>query len=175
MVESRTFAAGIAFGESPRWGPDDRLWLSDWGAGDVLAVGDGDVEPEVMARLDFRSFRPFCIDWTPDGRDLVIVAPDRLLRREADGSLVAHADLSGVGPGFWNEIVVDGRGNAYLNDVGFNMPAGERPRPGTIALLTPDGSVRQVGDGLMFPNGMVVTADNSTLICAESYAKKLTR
>jgi sugar lactone lactonase YvrE len=174
MAELRTLAEGIAFGESPRWGPDERLWLSDWGAGEILAVGDGGGEPEVMARLSFGSFQPFCIDWTPDGQLLVVAAPDQLLRRETHGSLTPYADLSGVGRGFWNEIVVDGRGNAYLNDVGFNMPAGEQPRPGTIALLTRDGSLRQVGDGVMFPNGMAVTGDNSTLICAESYAKKLT-
>jgi sugar lactone lactonase YvrE len=43
-----------------------------------------------------------------------------------------------------------------------------------IALITPDGAARQVADGVMFPNGMAVTADNSTLIVAESYAKRLT-
>jgi sugar lactone lactonase YvrE len=31
-----------------------------------------------------------------------------------------------------------------------------------------------VADGLAFPNGMVVTPDDSTLIVAESYAKRLT-
>ena len=43
-----------------------------------------------------------------------------------------------------------------------------------IALVTPDGSVRQVADGVAFPNGMVVTPDNATLILAESYGNRLT-
>src|SRR4029450_6748234 len=43
-----------------------------------------------------------------------------------------------------------------------------------IALAPPDGSARQVADGVAFPNGMVVTPDNATLILAESYGKKLT-
>ena len=43
-----------------------------------------------------------------------------------------------------------------------------------MALVTPDGAVRQVADGLAFPNGMAVTADNATLIVAESYGNKLT-
>lgn len=38
----------------------------------------------------------------------------------------------------------------------------------------PDDSLRQVADDLAFPNGMVVTPDNSTLIVAESYPGKLT-
>lgn len=127
-----------------------------------------------MTRAHFASFQPFCIDFTPDGRLLVVSALDRVLRREPDGSLMPHADLSNAGPGYWNEIVVDGRGNAYLNDVGFDMPAGEQPSPGAIALLASDGPARQVAEGVTFPNGMAVMADNSTLICAESYARKLT-
>lgn len=73
----------------------------------------------------------------------------------------------------WNEIVVDGRGNIYVNSVGFRFGE-EEFRPGVIVLITPDGSVRQVADDIAFPNGMVVTPDNSTLIIAESWASKLT-
>jgi sugar lactone lactonase YvrE len=116
------------------------------------------------------------IDWLPDGRLLVVAARDgRLLRQEPDGSLVTHADLSGLADRGhpWNEIVVDGRGNVYLNNQGFDFPGGEFA-PGTIALLTPDGSARLVADGIAFPNGMAVTPDNSTLIVAESYGQKLT-
>jgi len=69
---------------------------------------------------------------------------------------------------------VDGRGNTYVNGGGFDLLAGEKFAPGIIALLAPDGSARQVADGIAFPNGMAVTADNSTLIIAESYAKRLT-
>src|SRR3989442_11545069 len=56
---------------------------------------------------------------------------------------------------------------------GFDFPGGEFA-PGIVALVTPDGSARQVADGVAFPNGMVVTPDNSTLIVAESYGNKLT-
>jgi sugar lactone lactonase YvrE len=164
---------GLCFGESLRW-HEDRLWLADWGDQQVLAV-DGEGRPEVMARVDFPAF-PMCIDWLPDGRLLIVAARDgRLLRQEPDGSLVTHADLSGLArrghP--WNEIVVDGRGNAYLTNQGFDFPGGEFA-PGTIALLKPGGSAEPVADGIAFPNGMAVTPDNSTLIVAESYGQKLT-
>ena len=56
--------------------------------------------------------------------------------------------------------MVDGRGNIYVN-CGF----------GTIALVTTDGSVRQVADGIAFPNGMAISPDNSTLIISESHAE----
>ena len=129
----------------------------------------------MMARVDFPAF-PMCIDWLPDGRLLIVAARDgRLLRQEPDGSLVTHSDLSGLAaPGHpWNEIVVDGRGNAYLNNQGFDFP-GDQFAPGMIALLTSDGSARPVADGIAFPNGMAITPDNSTLIVAESYGQKLT-
>ncbi len=73
----------------------------------------------------------------------------------------------------WNEIVVDGRGNVYVNNIGFNFP-GEDFAPGLIALVRPDGSVRKVADDVAFPNGMAVTGDNSTLVLAESYGNILT-
>ncbi len=160
----RTLMTGLMFGESPRWGHDDRLWLADWGAQEVVAV-DLEGTSEVMVQLRFPSFQPICIDWLPDGRLLIVSASDRLLlRRETDGSLVTHADLTGLSHLGFNEIVVDGRGNAYVNGGGFNLMAGEKFAPGIVALVTPDGSARQVADGIAFPNGMAVTPDNSTLI-----------
>ena len=169
MPEPQMLITGIAFGESPRW-HDGRLWFADWGAQELIAV-DLEGRSEVVVRVP--SF-PFCVDWLPDGRLLIVSARDRLLLRwEPDGSLATHADLSGLSYYPWNEIVVDGRGTAYVNNIGFEFPCGEFA-PGTVALLTPDGSVRQVADGVAFPNGMAVTPDNSTLIVAESYANKLT-
>jgi sugar lactone lactonase YvrE len=115
---------------------------------------------------------PFCIDRLPDGR-LVVVSNSQLLRREDDGDLVVHADLRELSTKPWNDIVIDGRGNIYVNNIGFDFPGGEFA-PGLIALVRPDGSVRQVADGLAFPNGMAVSQDNRTLVVAESYAGKLT-
>jgi sugar lactone lactonase YvrE len=156
VPELRILASGLAFPESPRW-HDDRLWFSDWGAQELIAA-DLEGKTEVVARV--QSF-PFCIDWLPDGRLLIVHSRDRLLlRREPDGSLVTHADLGRLTDG-WNEIVVDGRGNAYVNG-------------GIVALVTPGGSARQVAEGIDFGNGMAVTPDNSTLIVAESHGKRLT-
>jgi sugar lactone lactonase YvrE len=57
--------------------------------------------------------------------------------------------------------------------VGFNPTAGEAFRPGSVSHVAPDGSVRKVADDIAFPNGMAVTADNSTLIVADSYRHHL--
>jgi sugar lactone lactonase YvrE len=168
MAELRTLMTGIGLGESPRW-HEGRLWFSDWVAHEVIAL-DRDGGHDVMAKVD--AF-PFSIDWLPDG-PMVITAGRELLRMEPDGSLVTHVDLSDLSDYGWNEIVVDGRGNAYVNGPGFDMMAGGDFAPGTIAIVRPDGSAEQVAGGVAFPNGMVVTPDDSTLIVADSYAKELT-
>src|SRR5262249_12019476 len=114
------------------------------------------------------------LGFLPDGRLLVVSMRDGLLlRREPDGALATHANLTGLSRHPWNDLVVDGRGNAYVNNIGFTFPAGEF-RPGIVAAVTPDGVARQVADGLAFPNGMAVTPDNGTLIIAESYGARLT-
>jgi sugar lactone lactonase YvrE len=69
--------------------------------------------------------------------------------------------------------VVDGRGKAYVNGGGSDFVAGEKFRPGMVAVVEPDGSSRQVADGIALPNGMAVTADGPTLIVADSYGKQL--
>jgi len=168
--EPQILMTGILFGEQPRW-HEDRLWFSDWGTREVIAV---DLEGNNEVMLSVPSF-PCCVDWLPDGRLLVVSARDGLvLRREPDGTLVTHGDLSRVSkPAAGNELVVDGRGNAYVNGGGFDLMAGEPFAPGIVALVRPDRSAAQVADGLAFPNGMLVTPDNATLIVGESYAKRL--
>jgi sugar lactone lactonase YvrE len=162
----RTLLTGHGLVESPRW-HGSRLYFSDWSAGEVLAAGlDG--RSEVVARV---KSLPLCTAWLPDG-SLIIVSSQEglLLRRAADGSLVTAANL---GRPAWNDIVADGRGHLYVNGPGFNPMAGEAFRPGGVSLVRPDGSVRPVADDIAFPNGMAVTADNATLIVADSYRHQL--
>jgi sugar lactone lactonase YvrE len=160
---------GLVLGESPRW-HDGRLWVADWGAQQLLALEPGGGTEVVLAVGPM----PVCFDFLPDGRLLVVSGREGvLLRREADGTLVTHADLTALAPPPWNDIVVDGRGNAYVGCTGFDFPGGEFA-PGIVALVTPDGEARQVADGVAFPNGVAVTPDNGTLILAESYGKRLT-
>jgi sugar lactone lactonase YvrE len=159
----QTLLTGLGFGESPRW-HQDRLWFANWGSQQIVAV-DGSGNSEVIVRVP--TTIPYGFDWLPDGSLLIVSGPEGLvLRMQPDRSsqsrsLVTHADLNGISSGGWNEIVVDGRGNAYVNG-------------GGIALVRSDGTVRQVADSFAFPNGMAVTPDNSTLIIAESHGKRLT-
>jgi sugar lactone lactonase YvrE len=171
VPEATVLYEGLSFGESPRW-HGGRLWVCDWGAEELLTIGRGG-ERELIAQVP--SF-PFCIDWLPDGRLLINAARLReVLTLDAGGELSTYADLRPVAdPPPGNEIVTDGRGNAYVNGGGFDLGAGEPFAPGMIALVRPDRSAEPVAADLHFPNGMAITADGGTLIVAESYARRLT-
>jgi sugar lactone lactonase YvrE len=170
-----TLIAGLGLLESPRW-HDGRLWFSDWTAGVIRSItGSG----QVRAVLEHHSL-PMCFDFLPDqptDRGLVLTSgPRRAVLRFRDGALSRYADLSELSPHGPNDIVIDGRGNAYVNNVNFDFAAGPPtgdPAPGFVALVH-DGHARVVADDLAFPNGMAVTGDNATLIVAESYRHRLT-
>jgi sugar lactone lactonase YvrE len=148
VADPEVLMEGVVFGESPRW-HDGRLWFADWGAHQVIALDPGGSHQVVAAVASF----PMCIDFLPDGRLLVVdSAQRRLLRRESDGSLARHADLSPVSRKPWNDIAADDAGNAYVNSIGFDFPGGQFA-PGLVVLVRPDGSVGQVAGGLAFPTG----------------------
>ena len=154
MTEPKRLIAGRGLVESPRW-HDGHLWFADWTAGEILRLAE-DGDAEVMARAPAP---PLSFDFDAEGRLLVVSsAAGELLRQDADGRLVHFARL---GNGGWNEIVVDGRGNTYVNG----------PQ---LVLVTPDSRVSVQADDFAFPNGMAVTPDNATLIIAESHARRLT-
>jgi sugar lactone lactonase YvrE len=160
MSEAHELAEGLGLPESTRW-RDGRVWLCNWGTGEVLAVAMGG-RREVIARLAPQTL-PFSIDWLPDGRLLVIDGPRRLLlRQELDGVLATAADLTHLGAQPFNELVVDAFGNAYVNG-----------GAGSVVLIRPDGSVREVADGLLWPNGMALIDGDRTLVVADSHARQL--
>ena len=63
----RALLTGRGLVESPRW-HGDRLYFSDWSAGEVLAV-DLAGHSEVVAQV---KSLPLCTGWLPDGRMLIV-------------------------------------------------------------------------------------------------------
>jgi sugar lactone lactonase YvrE len=171
MTAPRTLLDGLRFPEGPRW-REGRLWFSDMHAGVVLRVGlDGRAETVVAVPHE-----PSGLGWLPDGRLLVVSMQDRRLLRLDPEGLVPVADLSPFASFHCNDMVVDGRGRAYVGNFGFDIHEKPRPRvrPANLALVHPDGRAELAASDLMFPNGTVITPDGRTLIVGESFGARLT-
>jgi sugar lactone lactonase YvrE len=164
-------AEGLGFVEGPRW-RGDRLFFSDMRSRQVFTV-DLAGRLEEVCTVDGR---PSGIGWLPDGRMLVVSMEDRrVVRLEPDGTLVEHADVSGLASAPCNDMVVDARGNAYVGNPGYDMRNPPSPLPpAELVLVRPDGSAEVVDDEVMFPNGPAVTPDGRTLIVAETMGGRLT-
>lgn len=159
--EITTVVPDLTFAESPRW-HGDRLWFVDFYTHRVLSVaGDGAglrLEAEVAGQ-------PSGLGWLPDGRLLVASMRDRrVLRRELDGNLVTHADLSGYATGHVNDMVVDDAGRAFVGNFGFDLMGGGAVTPASLVRVDPDGTVTEVARDLWFPNGSVLTGDGRLLV-----------
>ena len=170
VMERTVLLDGLGFAEGPRW-RDDRLFFSDMGTKQVLAVGLDGVAEEVCVVEN----RPSGIGWLPTGELLVVSQNDRRVLRLADGDLVEHADISALASGACNDMVVDGRGNAYVGNPGYDMRNPPTPLPtAEVVLVRADGTAEVVDRDVRFPNGSVVTPDNRTLIVGETMGQKLT-
>ncbi len=168
-----TVHEGIYFGEGPRW-HDGRLWYSDFFGHSVHALTpDGD--DEIVLRLDAQ---PSGLGWLPDGQLLLVSMTDhRVLRLAPDGRVALYADVSQFARHRSNDMLVDRAGRAYVGNFGFDPeagPPGNTPVSTSLTRVDPDGSVVRAAADLLFPNGMAITPDGSTMIVAETYGARLT-
>ena len=168
-AETKVLLDGLCFPEGPRW-HEGKLWFSDMHAHRVLCVGlDGRAETVVEVPE-----RPSGLGWLPDGRLLVVSMRDRRLLRLDPSGLARLADLGHIATFDTNDMVVDRHGRAYVGNFGFDLIAGEQPKGTALALVDPDGRTRVAATDLVFPNGMVITPDERTLVVGESFAARLT-
>jgi sugar lactone lactonase YvrE len=165
-----TVLDGMAYLESPRW-HDDRIWVSDFYTGEVLSARADGSDRRLEAMV---ASQPSGLGWLPDGRLLIVsMRGVRLLRREPDGSLVTHADLSQWVRAVPNDMVLDELGRAYVGEFGFDLPGGAEIETGSLLRVDPDGTVTRAADGLWFPNGCVITPDRAQLIVAETFGNRI--
>ena len=166
----RTLTAGLGFAEAPRWHAGE-LWFVDYFAGNVQTI-DLAGRRRVVAAVPGT---PGGLGFLPDGTPLVVSQREfALYAIDKQGRLTRYADLSRFARGAANELLVDGGGRAYVGHHGFDFFGGAPQKPSSLLLVATDGSVREVADGLVFPNGMALTPDGRMLILAESFAARLT-
>ncbi|WP_350657058.1 SMP-30/gluconolactonase/LRE family protein [Psychrobacter sp. S1-30-MNA-CIBAN-0213] len=157
--------------EGPRW-YKNALWFVDFYTQGVYRVN----EQGVAEKIVHIEQQPSGLGWLPDGRMLVVSMKDRkVLRLEDNGELVVHADIWEHCGGHANDMVVAPNGNAYVGNFGFDLMGGADHEHAGLVLVRPDGSSQVVAEGLSFPNGMVISADEKTLIVNELFGNKISQ
>lgn len=165
-----TVTSGMSYTECPRW-HEGRLWFADFYTPAIYSMTETgeDLRTEVEVPA-----QPSGLGWLPDGRLVFVSMRDRkVMRRESDGSVVVHADVTDHVTGHPNDMVVDAEGRCWLGNFGFDLMNGADIETASLLRIDPDGSVTEVARDLWFPNGIVVTPDGSTLIVDETFGNRI--
>lgn len=166
---SKVVLENLSFLEAPRWHAG-RIWVSDFYTNKVFSAAEDGSDLRTEADVPGQ---PSGLGWLPDGRLLIVSMRDRsILRREFDGSLTRHADLSGHASSVLNDMIVDGHGRAFVGSFGFDLMAGDPRSPAPLLRVDTDGTVTEVSEPLHFPNGPAIV-DGSTLVVAETFGNRL--
>ncbi len=167
---------GLAFPEGCRW-HDGALYFSDQHDGAVYRY---DVEAKEAVKLVDVPHGASGLGWTPDGRLLVVSMEDRKLMRldpnglDGDPALTEVADLSGIATWHCNDMIVDPAGHAWIGNFGSTIEGPDvNIIPAVLIRVDPDGSVHAAAEDLMFPNGMILTPDGTTMLLAESMKARI--
>ncbi|ANL49100.1 SMP-30/gluconolaconase/LRE domain-containing protein (plasmid) [Rhizobium phaseoli] len=152
-VPAQILLKGRGLVECPRWHKGE-LWFADWTSGEIRVLEEkGQSRLVVPAKAP-----PLSFDFSPENELFVVQsASSSLMRFDGEGL----KEFAALGPGRWNEIVIDAVGRIYVNGP-------------SLMLILPDGSVETQAEGFQFPNGMALSQDGCTLVCAESWARLLT-
>lgn len=169
IKKTRILMDGLTFGEGPRW-HDGKFYFSDFYSHKVFSL-DMEGNSEVIVEVPGQ---PSGLGWMPDGTMLIVSMKDKKLLSFINNTLSEVADLSDLAGFHCNDMVVDGRGNAYIGNFGFNTYSGEEIKPANLILVRPGEDPCVAADNLLFPNGAVITPDGKTLIVGETYAARLT-
>lgn len=168
-MSTRTLLDNLEFPEDPRW-HNGKLWFSDMGTNSVIRT-DLHGNLEVVVKVDGT---PSGLGWLPDGTMLIVSMADRRVLRLTASGLSEAANLWQLASFNCNDMVVDSQGRAFVGNFGFDFEAMDPFAPGEIILVPPTGQARRVAEDLAFPNGMVITPDERTLIVSETLGECLT-
>ena len=161
-------AEGFHFLEGPRW-HENKLWFSDMHGYKVHNL-DADGNLSTLAEIPEQ---PSGLGWLPDGSLIIVSMLDRKLMKLKDGELSIHADMSHLTPYQCNDMVVAKDGTAYVGNFGTDSVEGKIHKTCLIS-VTQEGETKICADGLLFPNGTVISPDGKELIVGETFGGNLT-
>ncbi|WP_456697692.1 SMP-30/gluconolactonase/LRE family protein [Aeromicrobium sp. P5_D10] len=169
MTDLTIVLKDACFLEGSRW-LDGRLWVSDCYTQRVISVEEDGSDARIEAHVPGQ---PSGLGSLPDGRLLAVSMRDQqIVRREADGTVVTHADLRGIANSQINDMAVDPQGRCWVGCFGFDIAAGAPMDAAVLVRADPDGHAEVVATDVWFPNGAV--CDGRTLVVAETFVNRMT-
>ena len=170
MSALRLLTNDLVYAESPRW-HNDCLWISDVHDYTVKTIdSSGQVTPIVEV-----PGRPSGLGFTQDGRAAVVSSLERKIYWIENRMLVEAFDLDDVATGPLGDMVIDGQGRLWVDDVGYDRSSDADPKLGQIILAEHARGGRVVADGLAFPNGCAVSHSGTTYVIAETDARQVSQ
>ena len=167
---ARVVAQGFSLLEGPRWS-HDALYVSDFHTQRVLRFpGPVDGTYETVCEVPGQ---PSGLAITESGVVYAVSMLDRSLVRWTGEALEVVADLSQI-PGPANDMAMDREGRCYVGNFGLRGGQGTQLTPTQLLVVDPGGGVSVAADDVVFPNGIVLTADERTLLVAETYRGRIT-
>lgn len=170
MAELSLLFEGGNFFEGPRW-HEGQWWVSDFYQHGIFTISP---EGERRKVLDVPN-QPSGLGWLPDGSLVFVSMLDhKVMRRATDGTVSEYADLSAYAGGPVNDMVVANDGNIWVGNFGFGLMEGDDLVPAKLVRINPEGQVSVAADDLFFPNGMVISPDQKTLVVGETFGNRMT-
>lgn len=170
MVELKLLTDGGRFFEGPRW-RGGCWWVSDFYHHGIFTVTtDGRMEKVLDA-----PHQPSGLGWLSDDSLVYVSMSDRkVMRRSPQGEISEYADLSSHATGHVNDLVAASDGNVWVGNFGFDLMEGGDLQPAKLMRIDPEGNLSVAAEDLYFPNGMVITQDQKTLIVGETFGNRMT-
>jgi len=169
-VRPEKIAGGFEHAEGPLWHPDGYLLFGDTPRDRIVKLQGGDVS---VWRAP--AGRTTALGFDPAGR---LVAAEshggsegarRISRQQADGTWVTVADrFEGQRFNSPNDFAIDRRGRIYFTDPRYSQRETMELDHESVYRIDPDGSVTRLTDQLLRPNGILLTADDRTLLVADN-------
>jgi sugar lactone lactonase YvrE len=149
--------------EGPRLAADGEAVYSDVIAGGLWGCSTGGAVREILSKRRGIGGIVAHADggWAVSGRSVLHVAPDGGQREV----------LSGEGVCGYNDLGATPDGELLAGVLRYRPLAGEDPSPGQLLLLDPHGEVEVLTEDVIWPNGIGVSPDGSTIYLSD-YAQR---
>ncbi|ASQ47321.1 SMP-30/gluconolactonase/LRE family protein [Legionella clemsonensis] len=164
VLNTALFLEGFQFTEGLRW-HNHNLWFCDlWGNAVYCFSERGQLIEKISVDT------PVGLGWLSDNSLLITSLKSRALLHYKHDSLSVYQSLAIAAPGYCHDFAVSKDDVVYLSASGFYPAHQVKPVKSNILMVLPDGKLKVAARNVGYPNGIIVTPDNTHVIVAETFA-----